>query len=65
MWQAVGEESKKIYYSAKNKSEVMRWLIKKYPSERDGRKNGVRKPGLVARVLPEPMTIKKADQTAI
>lgn len=65
MWQVVGEQTKKVYQTSTHKSELMRWLIKKYPSEKLSRRKDGRKTVAIARVLPEPMAIKKADQTAI
>lgn len=63
MWQLVGEQTNKIYQTSRHKSEVMRWLNKKYPSERVSNSK-FRKTVSINMILPEPMTIKKADQTA-
>lgn len=64
MWQLVGEQTNKIYQTSKHKSEVIRWLNKKYPSERVS-SSKFRKTVSINMILPEPMSIKKADQTAI
>lgn len=64
MWQLVGEQTNKIYQTSKHKSEVIRWLNKKYPSERVS-SSKFRKTVSINMIIPEPMTIKKADQTAI
>lgn len=64
MWQLVGEQTNKIYQTSRHKSEVIRWLNKNYPSERVS-SSKFRKTVSINMILPEPMTIKKADQTAI
>lgn len=65
MWQLIGERTNKVYNSSRYKSELLRWLNKKYSSERTSNSGQGIKAVSVGIILPEPLVIKKADQTAI
>lgn len=62
-WSAVGENSKKVYFTAENPELVHQMLIEKYPNFKvnkrdryDGRQSQINQ------VLPEPIKIKKDQQ---
>lgn len=62
-WSAIGENSKKIYFTAENPELVHQWLLEEYPSFKVNKLERYEsRKSQVAEVLPEPIKIKKDQQ---
>lgn len=62
-WSAVGENSKKIYFTADNPELVHQMLIEKYPNFRVNKKDPYDgRQSQINQILPEPIKIKKTKK---